>query len=61
MVVKSMVPFWFPMIIRHRIVRVSKKGFMILATTPTHMGTSVGFGLRVLGLRVGVQGLGFGF
>ena len=32
-VVKIMVPFWFPIIIRHLIFRVPKKGIIILTTT----------------------------
>ena len=35
-VVKIMIPFGVPMIIRHRIFRVSKKGALILTTT--HIG-----------------------
>ena len=32
-VVKIMVPFWVPIIIRHLICRVPKKGTIILTTT----------------------------
>ena len=34
-VVKIMVPFWAPNIVRHLIFRVPQKGTLIL--TPTHM------------------------
>ena len=53
MVVKIMVPFGVPHIIRHLIFRVSKNGALILTTT--HLG----FGLRkgpVKGLGVGCFG-----
>ena len=32
-VVKIMVPFWIPIIIRHLIFRVPKKGAIVLTTT----------------------------
>ena len=39
LVVKIMVPFWIPIIIRHLIFRVPKKGTKVLTTT--HLGLSL--------------------
>ena len=53
-VVKTMVPFWIPIIVWHLIFRVPQKGTKILTTT--HLRSWVDF-LGGLGSRV--QGLGF--
>ena len=52
-VVKIMLPFWLPVIVRHLLFRVPKKGHNLTTT----LVVLNGFGFRGLGFRVEVQGL----
>ena len=61
-VVKIMVPFWVPIIIRHLLFRVPKKGTIILTTT--HVSCQGVYWLRsvggtVVGFGVGMRQMSF--